>query len=238
MRAQKSQHNLLARDLELVIGEDEVLLVLRLVAVETRFEIRSRVYGLVGIEDLIFPFAVARGVGIVASPARTLRHHPVAANVCRPDEAAVGVLDRIALCVELRSESNRGDDRVAGQGHALLGGLDCFSTGVVGSDLLALRTIDGHVDDAARIILRKDHLVGAGPDLDRRGEPCDYRNDGGNAEISAKCHGLLPIWSAGEILQRALHNVNDDPALRQSGVTSSARWALVGFAKWRMLDDS
>src|SRR6266568_8101383 len=137
---------LLARDLELVVGEDEVLLVLRLVAAEAAVEIGGRVRGLVGPEDLVFPIAVALLLRIFAAPSGALLHDPVAGDVARLDEAAVGVLDRIALRVELRREGYRRDPRSARERHSLFCGIDRFPVVVIPGDLLFPDPIEAHVD--------------------------------------------------------------------------------------------
>src|SRR4051812_39309170 len=68
---------LFRRRLQLVVGEYEVLLVERLVAGEAGGEIGPGVGGLVGLEGLVFPLAVALAVGIFGAPARALLHDRV-----------------------------------------------------------------------------------------------------------------------------------------------------------------
>src|SRR3990170_5361981 len=82
------------RCLHLVEGEDEVLLVERLVAGEAGFEVGLVVDGLVRLERLILPLAVAYIVGVLGAPAVALLHHHVADDWAL-DEAAVGVLLRL-----------------------------------------------------------------------------------------------------------------------------------------------
>src|SRR6185436_3306948 len=77
--------------LELVVEEDEILLVERLVAVEAGREIGRGVGALVRLEGLVLPFAVADVVRVLGAPARALFHHRIADEIAL-DEAAVGVL--------------------------------------------------------------------------------------------------------------------------------------------------
>src|ERR1700720_3469206 len=91
---------LFRRRLHLVVEVNEILLVERLVAVEAGAEIGPGVHALVGLEGLVLPLAVAHAVGVFGAPARALFHHRVADEVAF-GEAAVGVLLRIALSVEL-----------------------------------------------------------------------------------------------------------------------------------------
>ena len=105
---------LLARNLEPVVGEDEVLLVLGLVTAEAAVEIGGGVGRLVGAENLIFPLAVARRLGVLAAPPGALCHDPVTADVARLDKSPVGVLDWISLRIE--SQITLGDGIGTGRG--------------------------------------------------------------------------------------------------------------------------
>src|SRR6476619_7551429 len=66
---------LFRRGLELVVEEDEILLVERLVAVEAGGKIGRGVRALVRLEGLVLPFAVADVVRVLGAPARALFHH-------------------------------------------------------------------------------------------------------------------------------------------------------------------
>src|SRR5262249_43907304 len=90
---------LFRRRLHLVVEENVILLVERLVAVEAGAEIGAGVHAFVGLEGLVLPLAVAHVVGVLAAPARALFHHRVTDEVAF-DEAAVGGLLRIALGVD------------------------------------------------------------------------------------------------------------------------------------------
>src|SRR6516225_6507707 len=91
---------LFRRRLHLIVEVDVILLVERLVTVEAGAEIGAGVHGLVRLEDLVLPLAVAHVVGVLGAPARALFHHRVADEVAL-DEAAVGVLFRVALASSL-----------------------------------------------------------------------------------------------------------------------------------------
>src|SRR5262245_34628760 len=94
------RRQLFRRRLHLVVEVHVILLVERLVAVEAGAEIGAGIHALVGLEGLVLPLAVAHVVGVLGAPARALFHHRVADEVAL-DEAAVGVLFRVALGVEL-----------------------------------------------------------------------------------------------------------------------------------------
>src|SRR5262249_8079490 len=76
-------------------------------------------------------------VGVFGAPARALFHHRVADEVAF-DEAAVGVLLRIALGVELGGVLQHGDHGAARQRLALLGGVGGRPAGVELRELLGV----------------------------------------------------------------------------------------------------
>src|SRR5262245_5565500 len=110
---------LFRRRFHLVVEENVILLVERLVAVEARAKVGRRVHRLVGLEGLILPLAVAHIVRILTAPARALLHHRVADEIAL-DEAAVGGLLRVALGIELGGVLAHGDHGAARQRLALL----------------------------------------------------------------------------------------------------------------------
>src|SRR5262252_7787699 len=120
---------LFRRRLHLIVEVNVILLVERLVTVEARTEIGAGVHGLVALEGLVLPIAVAHVVGVLGAPARALFHHRVADEVAF-DEAAVGVLFRVALGVELGGVLQHGDHGAARQRLALLGGVERRRAGV------------------------------------------------------------------------------------------------------------
>src|SRR5215470_7836576 len=89
------------RHLHLVIGIDEIVAGLGLVAVEAAVQICVRVGRLVGAEGLVLPFAIALRLGVFAAPPGLLLHHRITLDRVRLHEAAVRVLRRIALGIEL-----------------------------------------------------------------------------------------------------------------------------------------
>src|SRR5258708_9914395 len=72
---------LFRRGLELVVEEDEILLVERLVAVEAGGKIGRGVRALVRLEGLVLPFAVADVVRVLGAPPRAPLPHPVAHEI-------------------------------------------------------------------------------------------------------------------------------------------------------------
>src|SRR3981189_462157 len=111
---------LFRRGLALVVEEDEILLVERLVAVEAGGEVGRGIGALVRLEGLILPVAVADIVGVFGAPARALFHDRIAEEVAL-DEAAVGVFFPIALGIELGGVLQHGDHGAVRQRLALLG---------------------------------------------------------------------------------------------------------------------
>src|SRR5262249_56222081 len=89
------------RHLHPIVGVDEIVARLGLVAVEAAVQIGVRVGRPVGAEGLILPFAVALRLGVFAAPSGLLLHHGIALDRVRLDEAAAGVLSRIALLIAL-----------------------------------------------------------------------------------------------------------------------------------------
>src|SRR5262249_36886244 len=151
----------LIRGLQFVVGEHEVLLVERLVTVEAGGEIGAGIGCLVGLEGLIFPFAVAHIVRVLGAPARTLLHHGIADEIGL-DEAAVRVLLWIALRVQLGGVLHERDNGAARQWLPSLGGVDRRRADIELAVLLVVRPIDGRKQHALGIILGKSHLVAAG----------------------------------------------------------------------------
>src|SRR6266498_1936708 len=96
------QHALFGRRLDLVSGEQEIRVYMRLVAFEAAVQIGLVVDLPIRREDLIFPLAVTFLLRILSAPAGALFHDSVA-NKIGLDEAAVGILDWIAIRIELRS---------------------------------------------------------------------------------------------------------------------------------------
>src|SRR5262249_28286215 len=84
-----------SRSLHTLVGEDEVLPGLRLVAVEAGREIGIRIGSLVGAEGLILPLAIALRLGIFGAPARAPFHHGVAHAVAWLDGNNAWGLPRI-----------------------------------------------------------------------------------------------------------------------------------------------
>src|SRR5262249_60389342 len=76
-----ARRQLFRRRLHLVVEVNVVLLVERLVAVETGAEIGAGVHALVGLEGLVLPLAVADVVGGLGAPAPALFRHRRAAWV-------------------------------------------------------------------------------------------------------------------------------------------------------------
>src|SRR5262249_25278768 len=144
-----------SRSLHTLVGEDEVLPGLRLVAVEAGREIGIRIGGLVGAGGLILPLTLSLRLGIFGAPARAPFPHGVAHDVAGLDETTAGVLHRIAFRIELRRVLRNGDDRALRQRIAFLGGIDRRLAGNILAHLLVLRTVEGHVDDAFGIVRRE-----------------------------------------------------------------------------------
>src|SRR3977135_579428 len=59
-------------DLEFVVGEDEILFGLRLVAHEAAVEVGGGIWRLVGAEDLVLPLAIALALRILGAPSGSL----------------------------------------------------------------------------------------------------------------------------------------------------------------------
>src|SRR5215831_20966956 len=141
--------------LHLVVGVDEIVAGLGLVAVEAAVQIGVRVSRLVGTEDLILPFAVALRLGVFAAPSGLLLHHCIALDRVRLDEAAAGVLGRIALPVELGGILDHRDHCSGWKRRPLLGSIDRDLTGVIFTNLLVFRPVESHVNRAFGIFRRE-----------------------------------------------------------------------------------
>ena len=159
---------------------------------EAGAEIGAGVHGLVRLEDLVLPLAVAHVVGVLGAPARAFFHHRVADEVAL-DEAAVGVLFRVALGVELGGVLQHGDHGAVRQRLALLGGVERRGAGVELAELLVVGAIDGGEEHAGGVALRKGDLVAAGAHGTDGGERRDRASDGRNGDEGADCHGVSPL---------------------------------------------
>src|SRR5499427_4377343 len=209
---------LFRRRLHLVVEVNVILLVERLVTVEASAEIGAGVHGLVGLEGLVLPLAVAHVVGVLGAPARALFHHRVADEVAF-DEAAVGVLFRVALGVELGDVLQHGDHGAARQRLALLGGVERRRAGVELAELLVVGAIDRGEEHARGVVLRKGDLVAAGARGTDGGERRDRAGDGRNGDGGADCHGVSPLALAA-------------PAPYRSGAPRAARGATARAAAY------
>src|SRR5215510_1179234 len=159
------------RCLQPIVGLHEVLLVEWLVAGEASQQIGLGVGHLVGAEGLIFPLAVTLAVRIFGTPAGPLLHHGVADNVGL-DEAAVGILLRVALGVELGGELHEREHGAVRQRLPLLGGIDRGATGVELAILFDVGPIEIRIQNALAIGFRKGDLVAAGADRARDRKHC------------------------------------------------------------------
>src|SRR5262249_32661437 len=117
--------------LHLVVSVDEIVAGLRLVALEATVEIGARVDRLVGAEDLVLPVPIALRLRILAAPPGLLLHDRIALNSVRLDEAAVGVLGRITLGIELGGILHRCDHCAGRKRRPLLGRVNGSLTGVI-----------------------------------------------------------------------------------------------------------
>src|SRR5262249_24270925 len=187
-----ARRQLVRRRLRLVVEVNVILLVERLVAVEAGAEIGAGIYALVGLEGLVLPLAVAHVVGVLGAPARALFHHRVADEVAL-DEAAVGVLFRIALGVELGGVLQHGDHGAGRQRLAFLGGVERRRAGVELAELLVVGAIDRGEKHAPGVVLRKGDLVAAGAHRAAGGERRERAGDGRNGDGGADGHGVSPL---------------------------------------------
>src|ERR1700730_18417768 len=146
-------------------------------ALEAGAELRGGIGRLVRLEYLVFPFAVAIVVGILAAPAGALLHHAVAGDGIGLDEVAIGVLLGIALRVELGGVVHHGDHGAARQRLALLRRLERRGAGVELAERLAGDVVERHVAHAFGIALRKRDLVAAGAAPGAGGGGRDRRDD-------------------------------------------------------------
>src|SRR5215470_15098202 len=196
--APEKEHGLPSRSLHALIGEHEVLPGLRLVAVEAGREIGIGIGSLVGAERLIYPFAIALRFGIFGAPAGALLHHGVADDIAGLDEAAAGVLHRIAPRIELRGILRDGDHGALRQRIALLGGIDRRLAGEIFAHLFVLSAVKGHVDHAFGIVRRERDLVAAGLRGDRQcaDARAENRKDARTLRDACTPHVFLPgCWS-------------------------------------------
>src|SRR5262245_58229360 len=159
------------RRLQPIVGLHEVLLVEWLVAGEASPEIGLAVGCLVGTEGLIFPLAVTLAVRIFGTPAGPLLHHGVADDVGL-DEAAVGILLRVALGVELGGVLHEREHGAVRQRLPLLGGIDRGATGVELAILFDVGPIEIRIQNALGIGFRKSHLVATGANRTRDRKHC------------------------------------------------------------------
>src|SRR5262249_2146014 len=150
------------------------------------------VHGLVRLEGLVLPLAVAHVLGVLAAPARALLHHRVPDQVAF-DEAAIGILLRIALGIELGSVLPHGDHGPVRQRLALLGGLERRRARVELAELLVVGAIDRGEQQARLVVLRKGDLVTAG--ADGNGDRGERYRGGRENGVAAECHGVTP-WAA------------------------------------------
>src|SRR4029453_11341932 len=104
------------------IRDHVVLRVVGLVTLEARLVVGLVVELAVRAEDRVLPLAVADVVGILGAPAGALFHDRVGDEIAL-HEAPLGVLDRVALGVDLRLVLHQGENGAAGQGLAFLGRL-------------------------------------------------------------------------------------------------------------------
>src|ERR1700719_2331137 len=114
-------------------------------AVEAAVQISVGIGRLVGAEGLVLPFAIALWLWILAPPPGLFLHHGIAQDSVRLDEAAIGVLGRVALRVELSGILHHGDHGTARKRRALLGRVDGHLTGVILTDLLVFWPVEDHV---------------------------------------------------------------------------------------------
>src|SRR5262245_26730482 len=205
-----STHGTLSRrGREPCVGEDKVLLEAeRLVAGVAVRQIGVGVGRLVRPEGLILPLAVANIVGILGAPAGALLHYVVSDDVGL-DEAAVRILHRIALRIELRSILHVYDHRSVRQRLAALGGLDRRLAGIELAVLLVVGAVERGKEHALRVVLREGDLFAGGLDLglDRnRGGKRGRARDERDGVAPEQCHLLSSLavvdfaW-LGEVLE-------------------------------------